>query len=320
MKTPNDRDDSLILAIDFGGTKIAMAITSFRGEPLRKTEIPTHADAGAVQVMQRTLACAHALLDETRTGAGGVLRVVSVVTPGIVEPDGIRLAPNNPGWETLAMAKVLREAFAGAQIVVETDVKAAALAEVRGGALAGVDCGIYLNLGTGLASAAVIDGKVLRGAHGAAGEIGYQLRGVPGEVPFAAGGAPLENFISGRALADRSTELAGRPLTTREALAMTATDPRIAALVDEALNVLAVHVANMVLTLDPSRIAIGGGMARVPRIVDTLRRVLDVAVPYPPELVIAQYGHDAAPLQGAIFGGMDVLCRHANHVDSGHSA
>jgi glucokinase len=204
---------------------------------------------------------------------------------------------------------VLREAFGNARVVVETDVKAAALAEARGGVLAGIECGIYLNLGTGLAAAAVIDGKVLRGAHGAAGEIGYQLRGVPGEVPFAAGGAPLEDFVSGRALAERTAVLAGRPLTTREALALAATDARAGELIDEALRVLAVHVANMALTLDPSRIAIGGGMARVPRITETLRDVLAIAVPYPPEIVIAHYGHDAAPLQGAIFGGVDALQR-----------
>lgn len=315
VSTNGNMQDSLILAIDFGGTKIAMATTTADGMRLRKTEIPTQADAGAAEVMRRAIECARALIVDTQVQCGGTLRAVSAVTPGIVEADGIRLAPNNPGWDTLPLAKVLHEAFDGASVVVETDVKAAALAEARGGVLAGIECGIYLNLGTGLAAAAVIDGKVLRGAHGAAGEIGYQLRGVQGEVPFAAGGAPLEEFVSGRALAERTAALAGRPLTTREAFALAATDARVAQLIDDALRVLAVHVSNMALTLDPSRIAIGGGMARVPRITDMLREVLDIAVPYPPEIVIAHYGHDAAPLQGAIFGGVDALRRQrADHA------
>lgn len=106
---------------------------------------------------------------------------MSAVTPGIVKPQGIRLAPNNPGWDTLALADVLKESFGIQRVAIETDVKAAALAEARSGVLADVECGLYVNLGTGLSAAAVIDGRVLRGAHGAAGEIAYQLRGIAGE-------------------------------------------------------------------------------------------------------------------------------------------
>ena len=58
---------------------------------------------------------------------------------------------------------------------VATDVKAAATAEARWGALAGYDPAIYLNLGTGLGAAIVVDGRVVKGAHGASGEIGYNL-------------------------------------------------------------------------------------------------------------------------------------------------
>ena len=64
----------------------------------------------------------------------------------------------------------------GTPVTMATDVKAAALAEARWGALAGVDPGVYLNLGTGLAAAIVAGGRVLAGANGAAGEIGYNLR------------------------------------------------------------------------------------------------------------------------------------------------
>ena len=86
-----------------------------------------------------------------------------------------------------------------------TDVKAAALAEARWGALAGADPGVYLNLGTGLAAAIVIGGVVLSGANGAAGEIGYNLRQLA-DVGDA-GYLTLEEAVSGRALA----RLSGRP-------------------------------------------------------------------------------------------------------------
>ncbi|MFL9875627.1 ROK family protein [Paraburkholderia megapolitana] len=298
----NEKD--FVLAVDFGGTKIAMSTATPQGVRLIETEIPTHAQQGAARVMERMFDAAHALLAQTAARHGGALRVVAAVTPGIVEPDGVRLAPNNPGWDTLPFAQTLRAGFSGASVVVETDVKAAALAESRCGALMGVECALYLNLGTGLASAVVIDGKVLRGAHGAAGEIGYQLRGVADEIPFADGGTPLEQFVSGSALSNRVGALLGRPVSAREAFVLADADARIAALIDDALYRLSVHVANIALTLDPARIAVGGGMARVPRILPELAAMLARAVPYPPEVVPAAFEHGAA-LQGAILCAVD---------------
>lgn len=297
-----------VLAVDIGGTKIALATATGQGTRLIETELPTHAQQGAARVMSRMFDAAHALIAQTVARHGGTLRTVAFVTPGIVEADGIKLAPNNPGWDTLPLVRVLRDGFGdgvgNVDIAVETDVKAAALAEARCGALQDVECGLYLNLGTGLAAAAVIDGKVLRGAHGAAGEIGYQLRGVPDETPFAEGGSPLEEFVSGSALSARTSALLGRPVSAREAFAIADDDARVAALIDDALRVLAVQIANVALMFDPSRIAVGGGMARVPRILTGIEAMLARAVPYPPEVVPAAFEHGAA-LQGAVLCATD---------------
>lgn len=297
-----------VLAVDIGGTKIALATATGQGTRLIETELPTHAQQGAARVMSRMFDAAHALIAQTVARHGGTLRTVAFVTPGIVEADGIKLAPNNPGWDTLPLVRVLRDGFGdgvgNVDIAVETDVKAAALAEARCGALKDVECGLYLNLGTGLAAAAVIDGKVLRGAHGAAGEIGYQLRGVPDETPFAEGGSPLEEFVSGSALSARTSALLGRPVSAREAFAIADDDARVAALIDDALRVLAVQIANVALMFDPSRIAVGGGMARVPRILTGIEAMLARAVPYPPEVVPAAFEHGAA-LQGAVLCATD---------------
>ena len=105
-----------------------------------------------------------ALLAEA--AAGRPLAGVGVSTFGIPSEDGVALAPAIDGWEDIAMGRELREAFAGTPVTMATDVKAAALAEARWGALAGVDPGVYLNLGTGLAAAIVTGGVVLAGVNG----------------------------------------------------------------------------------------------------------------------------------------------------------
>jgi glucokinase len=98
--------------------------------------------------------------------------------------------------------------------------------------------------------------------------------------------------------------MVGRAVTTREALELSKCSPQVAALIDDALDGLAIHVANMVLLLDPSRIVIGSGMARVPGILAAVKSRLERAVPYLPEVAIAAFGNGAA-LHGAIVAATD---------------
>ncbi|MCW2985725.1 MAG: glucokinase, partial [Conexibacter sp.] len=79
------------------------------------------------------------------------------------------------------------------------------------------------------------------------------------------------------------------------------------ALVDDALDELAVHVANLAVLIDPERIAVGGGMmASAERILAVLRRRVEQAAPFPPEVVAARFVHDAA-LRGAIGLALDAV-------------
>jgi glucokinase len=231
---------------------------------------------------------------------------VCVSTFGIPSEDSVALAPAIDGWEELAMGRDLREAFEGTPVTMATDVKAAALAEARWGALAGVDPGVYLNLGTGLAAAIVAGGRVLAGANGAAGEIGYNLRRLS-DVGYA-GYVPLEEAVSGRALA----RLAGRPA----AQAFAAEEgTSLAAVADTFITELAFHVVNLAICIDPVRIAVGGGMTRSwDRIRPQLDAALDSAAPYRPELVLADFPFDA-PLMGALALAVDAI--EAAQADDG---
>jgi predicted NBD/HSP70 family sugar kinase len=299
-------DPRRLLAIDIGGTKIALAVADPAGRVVARTELSTASASGARRVIGRMAAAGQHLLAKTSV-APGQLAVVSAVSPGLVLEDRVLFAPNNEGWESVALARELRQAFGVERTVIGNDVKAAALAEARQGRLAGAGTGLYLNLGTGLAAAAVVDGRVLHGAHGVAGEIGYQLTGRPGEKPFSAGGAPLEDLVGGNALAKRASELVGRAISAKEAFGLAQSDGRIRELLADAMSVLARHIANMSLALDPEVIAIGGGMAEsAEAILPVLRAELQRSVPYPPEVVIAHFKRDAA-LVGAVLGAVDEI-------------
>jgi predicted NBD/HSP70 family sugar kinase len=296
-----DRD--FVLGIDFGGTKIALATAALDGRLIESDRIDTEARQGATQAVDRGLERAQELVSETARNGGGRCVAVSAVSPGIVYEDRVALAPNVPGWQQLELPTLLRRRFGAARAAVGTDVKAAAVAELRWGSLRGADPAILLTLGTGLAAAIVVGGEVLYGANGAAGEIGYSLRCEGGQGGTADGRAPLEELAGGRALGERATRLLGTPVTAADVFDHP--DPRARELLEAALNALAVQVANMAILIDPARIAVGGGlMSRSDVILEALERRLHAAAPFAPELVPAQFVHDG-PLRGAIALALD---------------
>jgi glucokinase len=286
-----------IAAIDFGGTKVALAIADMAGNVLKQARIDTLASQGAQQLLERTLIAAQALIEDALRDAEGECVAVGVATPGVVHDDGILFSPNIPGWEQVALRETI-QARLHIPTVVGNDVKAAAMAEVLWGALKGADPAIYLSLGTGIAAAIVIGGRVVTGAHGASGEIGYNLRSVQDHAGAAHGRAPLEEAIGGRFIGERASFLLGEQLSAAELFAHP--DIRARFLVDEMLSELATHVANLAILLDPARIAVGGGlMSSGDVILNALSLRLGYAVPFPPEIVPASFLENTS-LYGAI--------------------
>jgi glucokinase len=298
----------ILLGIDIGGTKVSVGTADQDGRPLHSTRIRTGAQDGADAMLPRVLAAARALVVRSVRDRDVALAAVGLVCPGIVRTDGVLLSPNAPGWGADRLADAARTAFPGVPVAIMNDVKAAALAEAAHGALAGVHCGLYLNLGTGIAAAIVLDGEVVNGANGAAGEIGYQVPDAGAPLAHADGHAPLEEAASGNAIAARVSAVLGRAVSTPEAFALAADDHRVRAVVDGALDLLATHLANLAVAVDPQRVVIGGGLIRqadviLPRLVAAVRRV----VPFPPEVVVA-----ASPDDTALAGALELALRTAS--------
>lgn len=283
---PDDQDR--LLGIDFGGTKMAIGISDADGELLISERLPTLASLGAQQALNRALDLAQKLITET----GGTLRAAGIATPGIAREDGIDLAPNVPGWGDLRLADAVRTQLGVARVRVANDLNAAALAELKRGTLRDADPGLVIGLGTGVAAAITVNGGVVPGFRGAAGEIAYALTG--GDWPTSP--QPLlEREFSGRALDELAASLgidggaAG--------LCAAAADPGTAR--DELLGrieALARHIVTCCLLLDPQRIVLVGGVVRS----DLVRRLLieriTPALPYVPEVVLSSFAQDAALL------------------------
>jgi glucokinase len=248
---------------------------------------------GAEQTLHRGLDAAHRLVAEV--AADRPLVAVGACTFGIPHEDRVDLAPTVSGWDALPFGRRVRHAFPSAVVTLATDVKAAALAEIEDGALRGCDVGLYVNLGTGLAVALVVGGRVVAGHHGAAGEIGYNLR----HPDDGRDDRRLEEAVSGKSLQAAAVRLLGRP-DVGALFERARRDPVARDICDRFVGELSFHLANLAIALDPERAVVGGGLAHVwDALQPPLAAALAAAVPFPPALVLAAHPYDA-PLLGAL--------------------
>lgn len=287
---------SSVLGVDIGGTKIDVALATTAGRILDRVQVATDAEAGPSQALDRLGKLVNQLRRRSDTEFDLTVAAIGAVGPGVIHDEEILLAPNLPGWERVALSREIA-AMAGLETAtVLNDVKAAALAEARYGALGGADPGLYVNLGTGLAAAVVIAGQVVDGAHGAAGEIGYVISGA--SLGAKDPQTELESRVGGKGLGDRWGAVLGRPATAADLMA--ADGPEAQAVLDQGISALATALVNVCALIDPERIVLGGGlMAAGDRILPPLADYLQRLVPFPPEIRPASFVQDAS-LYGAI--------------------
>ncbi|HEY4385941.1 MAG TPA: ROK family protein [Ktedonobacteraceae bacterium] len=289
-----------VLGIDLGGTKMALATAQTDGTIIHRQVLPTLAEQGAEQAMSRVIEAARQLVEQTQAELGGVLAGVGLSTMGITLEDRVLMAPNVPGWDRLELPNLMRQSFSTSKIRIANDVKAAAAAELHWGELAGCDVGLYLNVGTGFAAALIVGERVIEGAHGAAGEIAYNLRHLHEETGFHHQRAPLEEFLGGGAIGERARLQFAGVTTAREIFQRAQTDAEARAFVEATLTELTFHVTNLTIALDPERIVIGGGlMASKELILPRLEAHIKRFVPFQPPVLAARFTQDAG-LIGAI--------------------
>jgi glucokinase len=258
----------LAVGIDIGGTKIAALRISPGGEIRASTVVPSPAtdQQAALPAIE---AAAASVLDD------GVV-AIGVGMAGLVDVgSGVLLSTPNLVWRNVPLAARLGERF-GLPVVVENDATAAAWAESRLGASRGHDDSLFVGVGTGIGGGIVAGGRLLRGAHGLAGEIGHFIVEPGGPLCGCGNRGCWEQVASGLAIAR-----AGRRAVTDQpgsAIARLAGgDPRRAtgelvteaaregdevavAILAEVARRLGEGVAGLVNILDPDIVVIGGGV------------------------------------------------------------
>lgn len=291
-----------VVGIDVGREWLRAAIAGLTGEIVaRRDERAKVRSADAL--LSQIGDVAHGLAADARIKWRQVT-VATVGSPGVFEPTRgqVALAHNLPGWGRQGLVEALREAL-GTNLTFENDVNLATVGEQWRGLGKGVENFVYLHVGTGVGMGLVLSGQLFRGAHGAAGEVGY--------LPLAAAdphdpASLLRGALEGAVGAEGVVSLAGGlgmepPLTPKSVFAAARRgDERGRTVVKLVAERIALAIAAVVPVVDPELVILGGGIGRNgDLLLEPLERELAALSPFHPRIEASALGADAE-LNGAV--------------------
>ncbi|WP_406393328.1 ROK family protein [Streptomyces sp. NBC_00882] len=253
-----------VIALDVGGTGMKAALVGAGGELLHQARRATGRDRGPDAVVDGILDFAAELRAYGIEHLGAPALAAGVAVPGIVDEErGIAAYSANLGWRDLPLRTLLTDRLGGVPVALGHDVRTGGLAEGRIGAGKGADRFLFVPLGTGIAGAIGIAGRVESGAHGFAGEIGHIVVR-PGGTPCPCGQRGcLERYASAAAVSEAWASVTGNPEADAAdcAKAVEADDPKAREVWQHAVDALADGLLTALTLLDPRTLIIGGGLA-----------------------------------------------------------
>lgn len=261
------------IGVDLGGTKCYGVVADAEGTILTERRLPTPSGEDAI------IEVITSVVSELRRweSGGDPVTMVGVGVPGLVDNGGVlRFAPNLPGVFDLPVRAELEARVPGVEVRVENDATCAVWGERLFGAARESDHAVLVTLGTGIGGGLISDGRLMRGAHGFAGEIGHMV--VDPNGPWCRCGARgcWERFASGTGLGNLAREAAsagkggrmlelagGDPEAVRGEHVTTAAaegDADAHTVLRRFAWWLALGLANLANALDPDTFVIGGGL------------------------------------------------------------
>lgn len=265
-------DAGFVIGVDLGGTHVLAAAADLHGQILHTAD----ASPNGRPVIASIYAAIQEVIDRFSTKQRKRLLGIGVGTPGLLDfGSGTVITAANLDWKNVPLRELLHDKF-HLPIFVDNDANVAALAEWAQGAGRGIQHLVHITVSRGLGAGIIINGQILRGAGGTAGEIGetFLLESAETERSWRT----VEGLCSGRALVRQVKEALerGEGTSLREACrsraegptfemilsAATASDPLAVRLVERAAGYLAVEIANVINALDPQLVIVGGMLAQ----------------------------------------------------------
>jgi predicted NBD/HSP70 family sugar kinase len=254
------RTAGLVVGIDVGHSHLSVAVADLSAQPLVEKRRRLAHD----HRYEEGLDLAATLLDEALVEAGhswDEVRSVGLGLPAPISDDVVRSSAILPGWVGINAKDVSQERFKR-PVHIDNDANLGALAEHLIGAARGEDQVVYVKVSSGVGAGLIVDGKILQGARGTAGEIGHLTIDEQGPVCRCGSRGCLEAY----AATDRIAEMMGAQLpdATIDDVFESARSGNVAAsrLLEDAGMHLGWGLATVVNLLNPGVVVVGGDLAR----------------------------------------------------------
>jgi glucokinase len=267
-----DRESPPVLALDIGGTKLAVGVVKPDGSVHGLVIEPTRRAEGHARTLRRLFDMGHRAVEIAGLRPAGIGGVGISCGGPLDAAAGVLLCPPHlPGWTDVPIGPMASVEF-GVPAYLENDATAGAWGEYRFGAGQGVDSMVYMTVSTGVGGGAVIDGRLHRGAAGNGGEFGHIMVRPGGRSCTCGRNGCVEAYVSGTAIAERAAEtiaggrnsiLAALPSITAADVAAAVPGDAVAREVwEEGAGLLGEAVTDLVNILEPNLVVLGGGVTR----------------------------------------------------------
>lgn len=307
------------IGVDIGGTNVKIALVDTNGAIIYSNTVPTRAEMGYEYTISNIKQAITDLMKETKAEKDSI-EGIGFGFPGQVDfQTGVVLnIPNIPGWNNVPVAQIMSDEF-GISAKIDNDVRCAALGELNYGAGKGCQNLVCVTIGTGIGSGLIVNGKLVRGASNAAGEIGHikmQLHGGPlcgcGDYgcfeAYASGPsivAMAYDYIKGGKSA-KFREIGTEGITPYVVYEAAKLGDAVALRIYKAMGeIIGTGLASVVNLLNPEKIIIGGGVAEAGEILfaPLIKALKNRAMPIQGaavEVVPAQLGNTAGVIGASL--------------------
>jgi predicted NBD/HSP70 family sugar kinase len=266
-------DAAYSLGVDLGGTKVTAAIANLVGEIVAEVTEPTDPRGGRA-VLQQIRGLADRICGDIGIKTERIRSAV-VGMPGVVDPatGAVALVPNIKGLSDLSVPQVLAEAF-GREVGVENDVNLAVLGEAWQGCARQCENAAFLALGTGVGLGLIVNGKLVRGAAGAAGEIAYLPIGGDLTSPDALSVGAFELEVGAAGILRRHRAIGGASApTVRDLFAcLDAGDEAANQTLEAIAATIALAITAVQSIVDAELVILGGSIGVRPELVERVQK------------------------------------------------
>lgn len=308
-----------VIGMDIGSQNIKTILTSITGKVIKKSVVPLPTQTTNETLLSLMIDSVNSILDHTKIDEEKIVGI-GVGMHGIVDvEEGSSVFAPNLNLQDIPIKRVLEERF-NMMVKVENDGRAMSLGELWFGNGAGIDSFVCINVGRGIGAGIIINGKLYHGSHFISGEIGHMIIDIDGPQCTCGNYGCLQTFASGPSIVEwvkKEMRLGHSSLLTNltkgdlekvtgELIYLSALegDTLCKTALQQAGRYLGVGITNLIHTVNPRRIIIGGGVSNAGDLImdNIIQTVNQRALTNPAkqtEIILSKFGDDATAM-GAV--------------------